>query len=77
MAQERHRQMLAESLQAARLRAEYGEPSKALPVYAPLMARLGAALVSAGAALRARYGEGSAFADEGAPEGGTLARSLR
>jgi hypothetical protein len=75
-AQERHRQMLAESLQAARLRAAYGEQPKARPVYAPLLARLGAALVSAGAALRARYAEGAAFADEGPPEGGALARSL-
>jgi hypothetical protein len=76
MARERHKQMVAESLKAARLRAAYGE-LPARPVYGPLLARLGAALVSAGAALRARYGEGIALVDEGAPEGGALARSLR
>ncbi|NNJ12684.1 hypothetical protein EKD04_020370 [Chloroflexales bacterium ZM16-3] len=75
-AQERHRQMLAEALQSARLRAAYGELPRSRPVYAPLLARLGALLVSSGAALRARYSEGVAFADEGAPEGGTFARPL-
>ncbi|MBX0330647.1 hypothetical protein K2Z83_23605 [Oscillochloris sp. ZM17-4] len=75
-AQERHRQLLAESLRAAQLRAAHGDLPNALPAYAPLMARLGALLVSAGAALRARYSEGAAFADEGAPEGRALARTL-
>jgi hypothetical protein len=58
--------MLAESLQAARLRAAHGEPPRARPLYAPLLARLGAALVAVGAALHARYSQ----------EGGAMARSL-
>lgn len=76
-AQERHRQLLAESLTSARLRAAQGDPPGLRPAYAPLLARLGALLVTAGAALRARYSDGPAFADEGAAESMKFARSLR